>query len=267
MNPTVPGSPVFLQALKLICKKKKKIVGKKHYKCAQDVKETLQRYKSLQDIIAILGIDELSKEARQVVARVQTMILKRKIKKIQNFKMTKSILKKKINNSKCLEKVFFNTKNLPNNYVIFSYPFEPDSVDDFENRSEGSRMMLQDTLQRMFHHGRRHGPPASQITPDSYRWLMKIDPKLQSQLHKKTFIFFANHQVSVYTNKISQNLEIWSLNSSYFDFYSLQINKEIVNLKIKFLYLILRQNSTKNILTSFKRPSGCYQISFSKTMS
>jgi F-type H+-transporting ATPase subunit beta len=47
------------------------IVGEDHYAIAQDVKETLQRYKELQDIIAILGIDELSEEDRLVVARAR----------------------------------------------------------------------------------------------------------------------------------------------------------------------------------------------------
>nr|UAV85699.1 ATP synthase subunit beta [Ulva prolifera] len=47
------------------------IVGEEHYTCAQNVKETLQRYKELQDIIAILGLDELSEEDRQVVARAR----------------------------------------------------------------------------------------------------------------------------------------------------------------------------------------------------
>jgi F-type H+/Na+-transporting ATPase subunit beta len=47
------------------------IVGIEHYKTAQAVKETLQRYKELQDIIAILGIDELSEEDRLVVARAR----------------------------------------------------------------------------------------------------------------------------------------------------------------------------------------------------
>jgi len=47
------------------------IVGKKHYKCAQDVKEILQRYKELQDIIAILGMDELSEEDKNVVYRAR----------------------------------------------------------------------------------------------------------------------------------------------------------------------------------------------------
>jgi len=47
------------------------IVGSEHYKTAQAVKETLQRYKELQDIIAILGIDELSEEDRLVVARAR----------------------------------------------------------------------------------------------------------------------------------------------------------------------------------------------------
>lgn len=47
------------------------IVGEQHYDCAQNVKETLQRYKELQDIIAILGLDELSEEDRLVVARAR----------------------------------------------------------------------------------------------------------------------------------------------------------------------------------------------------
>nr|YP_010032274.1 AtpB [Schizocladia ischiensis]QOW07481.1 AtpB [Schizocladia ischiensis] len=47
------------------------IVGEEHYKTAQVVKETLQRYKELQDIIAILGIDELSEDDRLVVARAR----------------------------------------------------------------------------------------------------------------------------------------------------------------------------------------------------
>ncbi|KAB1063514.1 F0F1 ATP synthase subunit beta [Salibacter halophilus] len=47
------------------------IVGDEHYKCAQDVKEILQRYKELQDIIAILGMDELSEEDKLVVHRAR----------------------------------------------------------------------------------------------------------------------------------------------------------------------------------------------------
>ncbi len=47
------------------------IVGEEHYQVAQRVKQTLQRYKDLQDIIAILGIDELSDEDKQVVARAR----------------------------------------------------------------------------------------------------------------------------------------------------------------------------------------------------
>ena len=48
-----------------------KIVGEKHYKVARDVQLTLQRYKDLQDIIAILGIEELSEEDRKVVDRAR----------------------------------------------------------------------------------------------------------------------------------------------------------------------------------------------------
>jgi len=47
------------------------IVSSEHYELAENVKETLQRYKELQDIIAILGIDELSEEDRLTVARAR----------------------------------------------------------------------------------------------------------------------------------------------------------------------------------------------------
>lgn len=47
------------------------IVGKDHYDCAQRVKETLQHYNELQDIIAILGMDELSDEDKLVVNRAR----------------------------------------------------------------------------------------------------------------------------------------------------------------------------------------------------
>ena len=52
------------------------IVGKDHYEVARGVQKVLQKYKDLQDIIAILGIDELSDEDKQTVARAR---------KIQNF--------------------------------------------------------------------------------------------------------------------------------------------------------------------------------------
>jgi len=47
------------------------ILGNAHYDTAQKVKNTLQRYKELQDIIAILGLDELSEEDRLTVARAR----------------------------------------------------------------------------------------------------------------------------------------------------------------------------------------------------
>jgi len=47
------------------------ILGNEHYDCAQRVKEILQRYKELQDIIAILGMDELSEEDKQAVHRAR----------------------------------------------------------------------------------------------------------------------------------------------------------------------------------------------------
>jgi F-type H+-transporting ATPase subunit beta len=46
-------------------------VGEEHYGCAQRIKEILQRYKELQDIIAILGMDELSEEDKTAVHRAR----------------------------------------------------------------------------------------------------------------------------------------------------------------------------------------------------
>lgn len=48
-----------------------KVVGQKHYEVAREVQKTLQRYKELQDIIAILGIEELSEGDRQTVDRAR----------------------------------------------------------------------------------------------------------------------------------------------------------------------------------------------------
>jgi len=48
-----------------------RVVGEEHYQVARDVQQILQRYKSLQDIIAILGMDELSEEDKLVVARAR----------------------------------------------------------------------------------------------------------------------------------------------------------------------------------------------------
>ena len=47
------------------------VIGQEHYDVARDVKQVLQRYKDLQDIIAILGIDELSEEDKRSVARAR----------------------------------------------------------------------------------------------------------------------------------------------------------------------------------------------------
>ena len=49
------------------------VVGKEHYDTARGVQEALQRYKELKDIIAILGMDELSEEDRSLVARARKM--------------------------------------------------------------------------------------------------------------------------------------------------------------------------------------------------
>jgi F-type H+-transporting ATPase subunit beta len=48
-----------------------RVIGNEHYRVARDVKEILQRYKDLQDIITILGIEELSEEDKVIVARAR----------------------------------------------------------------------------------------------------------------------------------------------------------------------------------------------------
>ena len=47
------------------------IIGDEHYNCAQRVKNILQRYNELQDIIAILGMEELSEEDKLIVSRAR----------------------------------------------------------------------------------------------------------------------------------------------------------------------------------------------------
>ena len=47
------------------------VVGAEHYQCARDVQRVLQRYKELQDIIAILGMDELSEDDKLLVGRAR----------------------------------------------------------------------------------------------------------------------------------------------------------------------------------------------------
>ena len=48
-----------------------RIVGEEHYQVARGVQKTLQRYKDLQDIIAILGLEELSEEDKKIVSRAR----------------------------------------------------------------------------------------------------------------------------------------------------------------------------------------------------
>ncbi|MEC4670699.1 MAG: F0F1 ATP synthase subunit beta, partial [Nitrospirota bacterium] len=49
------------------------ILGEEHYNVVQAVQGTLQRYKDLQDIIAILGMDELSEDDKQIVSRARKL--------------------------------------------------------------------------------------------------------------------------------------------------------------------------------------------------
>ena len=47
------------------------VIGEEHYRTTRDVQATLQRYKELQDIIAILGMDELSEDDKRIVGRAR----------------------------------------------------------------------------------------------------------------------------------------------------------------------------------------------------
>ena len=49
------------------------VVGEEHYQVARDVQQVLQKYKDLQDIIAILGMDELSEDDKLTVARARKL--------------------------------------------------------------------------------------------------------------------------------------------------------------------------------------------------
>jgi F-type H+-transporting ATPase subunit beta len=66
-------------------------ITQEHYDIAETVKETLQRYKELQDIIAILGIDELSEEDRLTVARA------RKVERFLSQPLLKSLQVHQVN--------------------------------------------------------------------------------------------------------------------------------------------------------------------------
>jgi F-type H+-transporting ATPase subunit beta len=50
-----------------------RVIGEEHYRVARQVKQNLQRYKDLQDIIAILGVDELSEDDKLAVARARKL--------------------------------------------------------------------------------------------------------------------------------------------------------------------------------------------------
>ena len=52
-----------------------RILGEGHYDCARGVQKVLQSYKNLQDIIAILGMDELSEDDKMIVARARKIQL------------------------------------------------------------------------------------------------------------------------------------------------------------------------------------------------
>ena len=102
------------------------VVGEEHYQVARDVQKILQKYKDLQDIIAILGMDELSEEDKLVVARAR---------KIQRF----------------LSQPFFVAEvftGQPGRYVALK-----DTIRGFKEIVEGKH---DDLPEQAFYHGRHH---------------------------------------------------------------------------------------------------------------
>ena len=64
-------SSAILRERTSVASKCENVVGEEHYNCTRRVQQTLQRYKELRDIIAILGMDELSPEDKLAVARAR----------------------------------------------------------------------------------------------------------------------------------------------------------------------------------------------------
>ena len=62
---------LMIEAFAVVREASRRVIGQRHYDVARRTQETLQRYKELQDIIAILGLDELSEEDRVTVARAR----------------------------------------------------------------------------------------------------------------------------------------------------------------------------------------------------
>ena len=107
-----------------------RIIGDEHYNVARAVKQVLQRYKDLQDIIAILGIDELSEEDKLTVARAR---------RIQRF----------------LSQPFFVAEQftgLPGKYVPIA-----DTVRSFKEIVDGKHDHLPEQAFYMVGHDRRSG--------------------------------------------------------------------------------------------------------------
>ena len=61
------------EAFAVVREAAKRTIGQRHYDVARKVQSTLQKYKDLQDIIAILGVDELSDDDKQIVGRARRM--------------------------------------------------------------------------------------------------------------------------------------------------------------------------------------------------
>jgi F-type H+-transporting ATPase subunit beta len=97
------------------------IVGAEHYRTARQVQEVLQRYKDLQDIIAILGMDELSEEDKLIVSRAR---------KVQKF----------LSQPMSVAEAFTNTKGV---YVKL-----PDTIRGFKELVEGKH---DDIPEQAFH--------------------------------------------------------------------------------------------------------------------
>ncbi len=103
------------------------IVGERHYKVAREVQRILQRYKELQDIIAILGMEELSYEDKQLVYRARKIekFLSQPFFVAEQFTGMKWVYVKLEDTIRSFEKIInWEVDNIPENYFLYKWTID-----------------------------------------------------------------------------------------------------------------------------------------------
>jgi len=110
------------------------IVGERHYKVAREVQRILQRYKELQDIIAILGMEELSYEDKQLVYRARKIekFLSQPFFVAEQFTGMKWVYVKLEDTIRSFEKIInWEVDNIPENYFLYKWTID-DVIKSYE---------------------------------------------------------------------------------------------------------------------------------------